>query len=111
MSGKKQDTLSTCFCWLTSYAVSHIFFNEISSRISNNFKDEFDKMKDELNGQMTRLRADCADQVCELEKQLDLSNENRMKSMFQMKEEVNFIFYLTIYLHNTIKLCALLRCL
>merc|ERR1719412_1301194 len=45
-------------------------------------------MKDELNGQMTRLRADCADRVCQLEKQLDLSNEHRTSSMFQMKEEV-----------------------
>ena len=45
-------------------------------------------MKDELNGQMVRLRAECADRVCELEKQLDSAHGNRMSSMFQMKEEV-----------------------
>ena len=47
-------------------------------------------MKDELNGQMTRLRADCADRVCQLEKQLDLANDIRTASMFQIKDEVTF---------------------
>ena len=67
--------------------------NEILSPICEIFKEEYDKMKDELNGQMTRLRADCADRVCQLEKQLDLSNEHRTSSMFQMKEEVTFYLY------------------
>ena len=69
--------------------------NEILSLICDTFKEEYDKMKDELNGQMTRLRADCADRVCQLEKQLDLSNEHRTSSMFQMKEEVIVYFYAT----------------
>ena len=46
-------------------------------------------MKDELNGQMVRLREDCANRVADLEKQLDSAHGNRMSSMFQMKEEVN----------------------
>ena len=46
-------------------------------------------MKDELNGQMARLREECANRVAELEKQLDSAHGNRMSSMFQMKEEVN----------------------
>ena len=48
-------------------------------------------MKAELNGQMVRLREECANRVADLEKQLDSAHGNRMSSMFQMKEEVNFI--------------------
>jgi len=58
-------------------------------------------MKDELNGQMVRLRAECADHVCELEKQLDSAHGNRMSSMFQMKEEVG-----TIVINITIVLAS-----
>ena len=46
-------------------------------------------MKAELNGQMVRLREECANRVADLEKQLDSAHGNRMSSMFQMKEEVN----------------------
>ena len=48
-------------------------------------------MKAELNGQMVRLREECANRVAELEKQLDSAHGNRMSSMFQMKEEVSFV--------------------
>ena len=48
-------------------------------------------MKDELNDQMVRLREECANRVTELEKQLDTAHGNRMSSMFQMKEEVQYI--------------------
>merc|ERR1712135_130329 len=51
-------------------------------------RDEFNSMKDVLNGQMVRLREDCANRVADLEKQLDSAHGNRMSSMFQMKEEV-----------------------
>merc|ERR1712223_1121649 len=49
---------------------------------------DFDAMKAELNGQMVRLREECANRVADLEKQLDSAHGNRMSSMFQMKEEV-----------------------
>ena len=49
-------------------------------------------MKDELNGQMVRLREECANRVSELEKQLDTAHGNRMSSMFQMKDEVESEF-------------------
>ena len=52
------------------------------------FQDEFDRMKDDLNGQMVKLREEYANRVTELEKQLDSAHGNRMSSMFQMKEEV-----------------------
>ena len=45
-------------------------------------------MKDDLNGQMVKLREEYANRVTELEKQLDSAHGNRMSSMFQMKEEV-----------------------
>ena len=48
-------------------------------------------MKDDLNGQMVKLREEYANRVTELEKQLDSAHGNRMSSMFQMKEEV--IYY------------------
>ena len=54
-------------------------------------------MKDELNGQLVRLREECANRVTELEKQLDTAHGNRMSSMFQMKEEVRKIY---LYIKN-----------
>ena len=57
-------------------------------------------MKAELNGQMVRLRAECADRVTELEKQIDSAQGNRMSSMFQMKEEVKV--YPTLKYHRNV---------
>ena len=54
------------------------------------FQDVFDRMKDDLNGQMVKLREEYANRVTELEKQLDSAHGNRMSSMFQMKEEVTY---------------------
>ena len=60
------------------------------------FQDEFDRMKDDLNGQMVKLREEYANRVTELEKQLDSAHGNRMSSMFQMKEEVLWRTYLLL---------------
>ena len=51
-------------------------------------------MKDELNGQMVGVRAECAARVTELEKQLESADGNRMSAMFQMKEEARIYFVL-----------------
>merc|ERR1712110_454735 len=58
------------------------------AEVKKKCQDEFDRMKDELNGQMVKLREEYANRVTELEKQLDSAHGNRMSSMFQMKEEV-----------------------
>ena len=49
---------------------------------------------------MVRLRAECADRVTELEKQIDSAQGNRMSSMFQMKEEVKV--YPTLKYHRNV---------
>ena len=63
-----------------------------SQKIQEQNQEAFDKMKDELNGQMTRLRAEHQEKLEELEARLEKANSNRFSSMFQMKEEVEAEF-------------------
>merc|ERR1712226_247810 len=58
------------------------------AEVKKKCQDEFDRMKDDLNGQMVKLREEGTNRVADLEKQLDSAHGNRMSSMFQMKEEV-----------------------
>ena len=41
-----------------------------AGRLQERAQEDFDRMKDELNGKMTRLRAECDDRVKEMEKQV-----------------------------------------
>ena len=41
-----------------------------ASRLQEKAQEDYDRMKDDLNGKMTRLRAECDERVRELEKQV-----------------------------------------
>ncbi len=63
-----------------------------SARALDKAQEDFDAMRDDLLGQMTRLRATHADETKALQNKLESANTDRFSSMFQMKEEVEIEF-------------------
>merc|ERR1712141_579341 len=62
------------------------------SKVEEKHQEEYDKIKDEMSGEIRRVQAQCDEKICEYETRLELAHGNRMSSMFQMKEEVESEF-------------------
>eukprot|EP00091_Calanus_sinicus_P022325 TRINITY_DN7014_c0_g1_i2.p1 TRINITY_DN7014_c0_g1~~TRINITY_DN7014_c0_g1_i2.p1 ORF type:complete len:152 (-),score=47.30 TRINITY_DN7014_c0_g1_i2:281-736(-) len=56
--------------------------------MSEKFQEDHDKLKDELNGQMTRLRADYDEKIEDYEQRLEKLIADKVEKMLVLREEV-----------------------
>merc|ERR1711892_1235533 len=57
-------------------------------KMSEKFQEDHDKLKDELNGQMTRLRADYDEKIEDYEQRLEKALADKVEKMLVLREEV-----------------------
>ena len=62
------------------------------SKVEERCQEDYDKLRDEMSGEIRRIQAECDEKISEYEDKLEIAHGNRMSSMFQMKEEVEFEF-------------------
>lgn len=56
--------------------------------MSEKFQEDHDKLKDELNGQLIRLRADYDEKIEDYEQRLDKALADKVEKMLVLREEV-----------------------
>merc|ERR1711872_394816 len=57
-------------------------------KLSEKFQEDHDKLKDELNGQLTRLRADYDEKIEDYEQRLEKALADKVEKMLVLREEV-----------------------
>merc|ERR1711872_308928 len=57
-------------------------------RMSQKFQEDHDKLKDELNGEITRLRADYDEKIEDYEQRLEKALADKVEKMLVLREEV-----------------------
>merc|ERR1719397_359332 len=66
--------------------------NRKHSQVCEKFQEDYDKMKEELEGKLNRLRAENSEKIDEYETRLSNLMSGKTDSIFQMKEEVEVEF-------------------
>ena len=64
-----------------------------STNQAENHQTELEKLKDDLNGQLSRLRVDYAEKVEDLERRLEVALGAKLEHMMALREEVEKIKY------------------
>ena len=59
-----------------------------AERMSQQFHEDHDKLKDQLNGEMSRLKADYEEKIDDYEKRLEKALADKVEKMLQLREEV-----------------------
>ena len=57
-------------------------------RMTAKYQEEHDKLKDELGGELTRLRADYDEKIEDYEQRLDRALADKVEKMMELREEV-----------------------
>merc|ERR1712128_341129 len=57
-------------------------------KMSEKFQEDHDKLKDELNGELTRLRADYDEKIEDYEQRLEKALADKVEKMLVLREEV-----------------------
>lgn len=61
-------------------------------KVEERSQEDYDKLRDEMNGEIRRVQVACDESIAEYEAKLQVAHGNRLSSMFQMKEEVEVEF-------------------